>query len=230
MATANSADQRGEVPPRRARHEQQRERGRRRRPWPSRGPARPSRSSSGSGRAASPAPSCRGPSRACGRPGSPASATTSSTLPSSDGWKLKNGSTIQLLAPRVAVAMPSTARIEADHQRRRAGSATRAAASSPAARRTYIRTRPDAGVDRLALDVVVAGRPATSLRRGALERDQRAGDQPERRQQQQRVQPQPPLARDERGRRLGGGLDGRGAHSVALVPGVERRCRLMSNH
>ena len=41
----------------------------------------------------------------------PDSATTSSTLPSSDGWKLKNGSVIQDLAPRVAPAIPSTSRI-----------------------------------------------------------------------------------------------------------------------
>ena len=37
---------------------------------------------------------------------------TSSTLPSSDGWKWKNGSSIQRLAPRVAVASANTSRIE----------------------------------------------------------------------------------------------------------------------
>jgi hypothetical protein len=34
--------------------------------------------------------------------------TTSSTLPSSDGWKLKPGSAIHEWAPRVAAAIPST--------------------------------------------------------------------------------------------------------------------------
>ena len=37
------------------------------------------------------------------------SASTSRTLPSSEGWKLKPGSGIHALAPRVACAMPSTA-------------------------------------------------------------------------------------------------------------------------
>ena len=37
---------------------------------------------------------------------------TSSSLPSSDGWKRKNGSSIQRLEPRVAVARPNTRRIE----------------------------------------------------------------------------------------------------------------------
>ncbi len=39
----------------------------------------------------------------------PASATTSSTLPNSDGWKApKNGMSIHAFAPRVAVATAST--------------------------------------------------------------------------------------------------------------------------
>jgi hypothetical protein len=38
----------------------------------------------------------------------PESATTSSTLPNSDGWKRKPGSSIHALAPRVAVATAST--------------------------------------------------------------------------------------------------------------------------
>jgi hypothetical protein len=40
----------------------------------------------------------------------PASETTSSTLPNSDGCKVKNGSSIHALAPRVAVASPSVSR------------------------------------------------------------------------------------------------------------------------
>ncbi len=36
------------------------------------------------------------------------SATTSSTLPSSEGWKLKNGSSIHARVPRVAPAIAST--------------------------------------------------------------------------------------------------------------------------
>ena len=42
----------------------------------------------------------------------PDSAITSSSLPSSEGWKRKNGSSIQRLEPRVAVARPNTSRIE----------------------------------------------------------------------------------------------------------------------
>ena len=36
------------------------------------------------------------------------SATISSTLPSSDGWKLKNGSSIHARVPRVTPAIAST--------------------------------------------------------------------------------------------------------------------------
>ena len=39
------------------------------------------------------------------------SARISSTLPSSDGWKRKNGSSIQRREPRVAPATPSTSTI-----------------------------------------------------------------------------------------------------------------------
>ena len=39
-------------------------------------------------------------------------AITSSSLPSSEGWKRKNGSSIQRLEPRVAVASANTSRIE----------------------------------------------------------------------------------------------------------------------
>ena len=42
----------------------------------------------------------------------PERAMTSSSLPSSDGWKRKNGSSIQRLDPRVALARPTTRRIE----------------------------------------------------------------------------------------------------------------------
>ena len=42
----------------------------------------------------------------------PDSAMTSRSLPSSEGWKRKNGSSIQRLEPRVAVARPKTSRIE----------------------------------------------------------------------------------------------------------------------
>jgi hypothetical protein len=38
----------------------------------------------------------------------PDSATTSNTLPSSDGWKLKPGSSIHALVPRVLRAIAST--------------------------------------------------------------------------------------------------------------------------
>jgi hypothetical protein len=38
----------------------------------------------------------------------PARATTSSTFPNSDGWKVKKGSSIHALAPRVAVATART--------------------------------------------------------------------------------------------------------------------------
>jgi hypothetical protein len=41
----------------------------------------------------------------------PDSATISSTLPSSDGWKLKNGSSIHAREPRVAPATASTSRM-----------------------------------------------------------------------------------------------------------------------
>jgi hypothetical protein len=41
----------------------------------------------------------------------PDSATTSSTLPSSEGWKLKNGSSIHEREPRVAPATASTSSI-----------------------------------------------------------------------------------------------------------------------
>ena len=40
------------------------------------------------------------------------SARTSSTLPSSEGWKRKNGKSIQRLDPRVAAPSASTSRIE----------------------------------------------------------------------------------------------------------------------
>ena len=40
----------------------------------------------------------------------PDSASTSRTLPSSEGWKLKPGSGIHAFAPRVACAIPSTSR------------------------------------------------------------------------------------------------------------------------
>ena len=42
----------------------------------------------------------------------PDRAMTSSSLPSSEGWKRKNGSSIQRLEPRVAVASANTSRIE----------------------------------------------------------------------------------------------------------------------
>ena len=77
----------------------------------------------------------------------------------------------------------------------------------------------DGRVDRLAVDVVVR-RARRVVLRGAAQRDQRAGDQSERGQQQQRVQAQAPFARHERGRRLGGGLDRGGAHRDWLTAGV----------
>src|SRR3954447_21546026 len=43
---------------------------------------------------------------------------------------------------------------------------------------------------------------------GALDRDERAGEQPDGGERQQRVQPQVELAGDERGGRLGGGVGG----------------------
>ena len=77
-------------------------------------------------------------------------------------------------------------------------------------------------VVRLALDVV---------HRRALEHDQRARHEAERGQQQRHVQTQPPLARGERGRRLGGRLDGRQrrAHRVCEVPTLNWRSPT-SNH
>src|SRR3954447_4210795 len=57
--------------------------------------------------------------------------------------------------------------------------------------------------------------------RGALDRDERAGEEPDGGEREQRVQPQVELARDERRGRLGGGLDGRRvAHRVAELPAL----------
>ena len=83
-------------------------------------------------------------------------------------------------------------------------------------------SEPDHRVERLALEVVV-GLAGDVVGGRALDRDQRAGDEAERGQQQQRVEPQAPLARDERRGQLGGRLDGLvGAHRVAELPALNR--------
>ena len=46
----------------------------------------------------------------------PESAMTSSSLPSSEGWKRKNGSSIQRFDPRVAVASAEDEQDRADQQ------------------------------------------------------------------------------------------------------------------
>src|SRR5215210_7348048 len=76
----------------------------------------------------------------------PASASTSRTLPSSEGWKLKPGSGIQDLAPRAQPRVVQPRRAVHEHE-------------------------PDGGVDRLAVDVVVRLAFDVVLRR-AVERDQ----------------------------------------------------------
>src|SRR3954466_1185086 len=56
---------------------------------------------------------------------------------------------------------------------------------------------------------------------GALDCDERAGEQPDRGEREQRVQPQVELAGDERGGRLGGGVEGlRLAHRVVELPAL----------
>ena len=131
--------------------------------------------------------------------------TISSTLPISDGWKLKNGSSIHARVPRVAPAMAEHEQQQADQQPvDRVAQLAQPRVVEP--RDRVHEHEPDRRIRGLAVDVVVGLAVDVVLRRG-VERDQRAGHQPERGQQQQRIEPQVPLARHERGRRLGGGLD-----------------------
>ena len=131
----------------------------------------------------------------------PDSATTSRTLPSSDGCRLKPGSGIHDFAPRVAVASAEHGD-DRHHQPAIDRIPQLAQARVVQARHAVHQDEPDDGVDALALDVVE--RVARDVVRGrALDGDHRAGDQAERRQQQQRVQAQTP----SRGTSGGGGSD-----------------------
>ena len=146
----------------------------------------------------------------------PASATTSSTLPNSDGWKAPNtGMSIHALAPRVAVATR-----EHDEEQRDQQPVDRVAQLLQArvveARERVHEHEPDAGVDRLAVDVVV-GLAVDVARRRALQRDQGADHEPQDGEEQEGVEAQAPLARGERRRRLRRRLDrGRGTHAAGV--------------
>ena len=91
----------------------------------------------------------------------PASATTSRTLPSSDGCRLKPGSSIQLRAPRVAGASSEHAD-DRHHQHAVDRVPQLAQARVVQARDAVHQDEPDDRVDGLALDVVqrVAGLPS----------------------------------------------------------------------
>ena len=143
---------------------------------------------------------------------------TSSTLPSSEGWKLKPGSGIHDLAPRVAVRDAEHQQHEADHQPvDRIAQLAQPRVVEP--RDAVHEHEADAGVDRLAVDVVVRVARRCRSAVAPLSAISERGDEAERGEQQQRVQAQAPLPRHERGRRLGGRLDRRrGAHRVWLDP------------
>src|SRR5438046_1829363 len=79
---------------------------------------------------------------------------------------------------------------------------------------------------------IVGIRPSSMIRAvvsRALQRDQPARHQSERGEQQQRIQPQTPLARDERRRRVGGRLYRVGAQRVWELP-TWKPLSFTSNH
>ena len=143
-----------------------------------------------------------------------ASDTISRILPNSEGWNWKNGSGIQRARP-LHRRHPEHDQVQRDHQ---AVEAVLVLAQPRVVDpRQHQRQRParsrsrSPGARRSTWD----SRAATGL---ALERDQRAGDEPERRQQQQRIHPQP----QPRGR---GAAASSSAGRIAWAPSRSQRLR-----
>ena len=116
------------------------------------------------------------------------SARTSSTLPSSDGWKRKKGSSIARREPRAENAQREDEHDRADQQRRTARASTRAGASSrsgtaAASARCRRPRRPPAG--RRSSSGCPGCRPRSPSRSCRC-----CGDEAERREQQQQVDAQ----------------------------------------